>query len=135
MIPDHPHLTALEGDLGEFVHVEKVLAAQMDVALRLARPNRRRVDRHLDRGQAWRFRIELQRAMHVLESTTNVRHHHVPRPELGSAMSWLECPLRHPSLRLFGATGASMPRGTAAAGVAGAARSDHRTRGCRGNSF
>src|SRR5439155_9483290 len=110
---------ALEGDLGEFLHVEKVAAAQMSVALRLARPNRRRVDRYLDGGQAWSFRIEIQRAMHVLEGATNVSHHHVPRPELGGGMPWLECPLRHQSLRpicAISTTGANMPRGMAAAG-------------------
>src|SRR5258706_14533815 len=110
VIPDHLHLTAFEGDLGEFLHGEKVGAAKMSVPLRLARPNRRRVDRHLDRGQAWSFSIEIQRAMHVLESTTNVSHHHVARPELSGGMPWLECPLRHQSLRFARATGANMPR-------------------------
>src|SRR5258706_1623567 len=100
VIPDHLHLTAFEGDPGKVLHVEKVAAAEMSVALRLARPKLLRVDRYLDGGQAGSDGIEIQRALDVLESAANVRDHHVARPKLCGSMAWLECPLRHQSFPL-----------------------------------
>jgi len=92
------------GDLRIELQVENVGPAQMSVALGLTRPNPARVYRYLDGGEAWIFRVEIQRAMHVLEGTTNVRHHHVARTEFCSGVAWLECPSCHqcPSSSAFG---------------------------------
>jgi len=63
----------------EFVHVEKVAAAQMSVGA--AGPSKSSSSRLLPRRRtSGGVQHRNPAPMHVLESTTNVSHHHVPRP-------------------------------------------------------
>src|ERR671925_418220 len=73
----HLDLIPLEGDLGIFLHVEKVSALKMSVAVRLARPDAARLYLDFHRSNARVSWIEKKRAANVFEVTTNVGHHHV----------------------------------------------------------
>jgi hypothetical protein len=76
-------------------HVEEVRAAQVFVALGLARPQRRRIDAHLGPAVLGTVGVELERPLQVLEGATDVRDHHVPHAEFRGGVGFVEGPSRH----------------------------------------
>src|SRR6516225_9481749 len=70
-------LIAGESDRRLLLHVEKVSAAKVVVASRLAAPKIPRVDFDRDGGALGMLGIEPQRALHVLEVPADAGHHHV----------------------------------------------------------
>src|ERR687888_1767310 len=93
--PGHLDLIPFEGDLRIFLHVEKVGALKMSVAVRLARPDAARLYFNFDRSSARVSWIEKKRAANVFKVATNVGHHHVTHAKLRRRMSRLEKPLSH----------------------------------------
>src|SRR6266568_8391171 len=95
MIAKQGHLVAAKSDLGKVFRVEKVCTAQVIVARALSRPNLARVDGDFDGRGSRIVRIEVERAMHVFEMSTDIRDHHVPRAELGGGVAGFESPFSH----------------------------------------
>src|SRR5574337_417351 len=93
--PAKADLVATKGDLGKALGIKEVRTHEMGIAIALTAPEPPHIDHRLDAGQGGALRIELERAVHVLEVTPNVRDHHVSRTELGCRMSRFERPALH----------------------------------------
>src|SRR5262249_28912633 len=81
-----------ESDFWILLHVQKVGAAKVVVALGLATPEISGVDFDRDRGLLRMFGIKPQRALDALEIPTDAGDHHVANAKLGRRMTRLECP-------------------------------------------
>src|SRR2546422_7550088 len=88
-------LIALEGDLGMMLYIKKVRAPQMIVAFLHSGPNVPGINPHFDRRVARVLWIKLQRAVNILEVSTDVGHHHVPGAKLSRGVPRLESPFSH----------------------------------------
>src|SRR5262249_61774737 len=89
---------AAKRDRRVMLDVEEVGALQVRVARRLAAPQAARVDRDLEGRGGRVVRVEVERAMNVLEVPADAGDHHVPRAELRRRVPRLEEPLRHTAL-------------------------------------
>src|SRR2546430_4705647 len=88
-------LIALEGYLGMVLDIKKVRAPQMVIAFLYSGPNVPSIDLHVNRRVARALRIKLQRAVNILEVSTDVSHHHVPGAKLSRGVPRLESPFSH----------------------------------------
>src|SRR6266702_436738 len=95
MIAKQGHLVAAKSDLGKMFRVEKVCTAQVIVARGLAAPNLSRVNGDFHGRGSRIFWLEVERAVHVIEMSTDVSDHHVPRAELGGGVAGFESPFSH----------------------------------------
>src|SRR5215467_5421314 len=82
-------LAAAEGDGFEMLDVEKVGAAQMGVAIRLAGPEPRGVDLNFHRGALRMRGIEVDLAVDVFEVPADVGDHHVAYAEFRGSVAGL----------------------------------------------
>jgi hypothetical protein len=85
-----PREASLERDLRVALDVEEVRAAQVVVAVLLARPDAGGVDLAAEAGGERLVQVELQLTVDVLEQPADPGDHHVPGPELGLAVARLE---------------------------------------------
>src|SRR5713101_807574 len=69
----------------------------MVVAFLHSGPNVPGINLYLNRRVARALRIKLQRAMNILEVSSDVGHHHVPGAELSGGVSRLKTPFSHRS--------------------------------------
>jgi len=102
VIAEQFHFAAAKPDAGMMFNVEEIGAAQMCVAIRLARPQCAGVDFDFNRGGLRPCGIEVEPAMDVFEVPADVGDHHVVYTEFRGRMSGFEEPLRQGSFLAFG---------------------------------
>src|SRR5918998_4744102 len=95
---DDLHLLACESNVGMILHVEKVSAPEMSIAVRLSCPDFRGFDRSLDRSGLRVRRIKKEGAVNVFEMAADGSYHHVTHAKLRRRMPRLEKPFGHSSL-------------------------------------
>src|SRR5437899_380744 len=80
------------------LNCKKVSASQMVVAFLQSSPNVPGINLHFNRRVARVLRIKIQRAVNILEVSTDVGHHHVSGAKLSCGVPRLETPFSHRSL-------------------------------------
>src|SRR5207237_1196169 len=96
-LANHRNLIAAKSNLGKIFRVEKVCAAQVCVARRLSSPDLASIDGDFDGTGSRVFWVEVERAVHVFEMSTDIGDHHVPRAELSGGVAGFESPFSHSS--------------------------------------
>ncbi len=81
---------ALEGQLGIFLDIEKVGAAQVFVAVLVVGVNGRRLDVRLHRGLIDVLFVVIDHAGHIAETPSRVADHHVADSEAGERVGGID---------------------------------------------
>src|SRR5437879_430585 len=97
MLAVYLDLIALEGNLGMVLDIKKVRAPQMIIAFLYSGPDVPGINLHLNRRVVRILRIKLQRAVNILEVSSDVGHHHVACAKLSRRVPRLETPFSHRS--------------------------------------
>jgi len=97
VIAEQFHFAAAKSDSGMMFNVEEIDAAQMRIAIRLARPQPAGFDFDFNYGGLRACGIEVEPTMDVFEVPADVGYHHVAYTEFRGRMSGFEEPLRQGS--------------------------------------